>query len=478
MTRVLALLCAAGTASAQDPPPTDVRTFSATAAPASVPALKHELLPKLRDRTVGNAAMDYHRAFLLRPAWPRDPAESRRQDEQVTSWEGMSAADLPAAEVKRFLFAYAPSFQSLDRAALCDRCDWDQGRRPGLEEIGSLLPEVQSVRELARMQKLRVRADLADNDFDAAIRGLQSAYRMSKDVGEGTTLIQLLVGVAIGSIFIGETEQFIQRPGSPNLYWALTTLPAPFIDPRRALEGESRVFAGLFPNLAELEKGPLPAERANQILAGMSASLVKLAGADRSGPEAALAKLGVGAHVLMSQGDAKKQLVEMGLKAEDLDKMPGAQVVALRATLTFRSMSDDQAKAFSLPYTLAHKELAKVKERAAKLKKTNTDPLVTVFVLSLPATEKVYEATARMGRRLAGLRAIEAIRLHAAMNNGAPPKSLADITLVPVPDDPYTGKPFGYTADGAKFTLSAPHPVGDQPNQGNNFRYEVTIRGK
>jgi hypothetical protein len=51
---------------------------------------------------------------------------------------------------------------------------------------------------------------------------------------------------------------------------------------------------------------------------------------------------------------------------------------------------------------------------------------------------------------------------------------------VPVPDDPYTGNPFRYAVDGAKFTLTAPAPAptGMTPHLGNNFRYEVTLRPK
>jgi hypothetical protein len=49
---------------------------------------------------------------------------------------------------------------------------------------------------------------------------------------------------------------------------------------------------------------------------------------------------------------------------------------------------------------------------------------------------------------------------------------------VPVPDDPYTGNPFGYAVDGAKFILTAPAPAGMTPHLGNNFRYDITFRSK
>ena len=72
---------------------------------------------------------------------------------------------------------------------------------------------------------------------------------------------------------------------------------------------------------------------------------------------------------------------------------------------------------------------------------------------------------------------MEAVRLHAAVS-GAVPKSLAEATTVPVPDDPATGKPFVYAATGETFTLSAPPPKGEAANPSNAFEYVVTVRKK
>src|SRR5581483_10364094 len=74
-------------AAAAPAPPRNVISLTVSPAAAPVPALKYELLPRLRDRTPGNAALDYYRAAALRPNWPREPDESRRQDEMVGRWE-------------------------------------------------------------------------------------------------------------------------------------------------------------------------------------------------------------------------------------------------------------------------------------------------------------------------------------------------------------------------------------------------------
>src|SRR5262249_27971786 len=141
-----------------------------------------------------------------------------------------------------------------------------------------ILPEVQRYREMTRFNLLRIRLDLAENDFDGAARALQTGMRLGKDVAEGPTLIQLLVGIALVGVHAGGIDQWVQRPGSPNLYWALTTLPHPFVDPRPALEGEAGLAAGLFPGLKEIEKGPVPADQANRLLEEMIATLRKYTG--------------------------------------------------------------------------------------------------------------------------------------------------------------------------------------------------------
>ena len=45
-----------------------------------------------------------------------------------------------------------------------------------------------------------------------------------------------------------------QRPGAPNLYWALSSLPRPLIDFRLALETESHLLLFSYPELRELDQ--------------------------------------------------------------------------------------------------------------------------------------------------------------------------------------------------------------------------------
>lgn len=451
----------------------DLRKLTVGPAPAPVPALTYELLPRLRDRVPGNAALIYARAHALRPSWPRDPAEGQKLQEKLIAWEDTPVDKLPLGEVKKYLSGHAQSFRALDDAARCERCDWELAPRLSVNNIDMLLPEVQTYRELARFQKLRLRAALADGDIAGAVEIAQAVLRLGRDVGEGPTMLHALVGIAITTVALGTVEEIAQRPGGPNFYWALTTLPRPLIDPRASLEGEARLFDNLFPNAKALGRGPVSEERAKAVLADMVGAFQMMGGA-----KAPIAVADIGPYVAKLQAGARNQLIGFGLDPVKLDQMPAAQVVALRTVVAYRVLNDDALKCAALPYPEARAEFAKLKARAKEVAKEAEDPAVTAFALNVPATEKVLEAHMRLNRRVALMRAVEAVRLHAAANGGKPPSKLDEVKLVPVPLDPYTEQPFVYDVKGDTFGITGAPPAGEQPGTHNHIRFEVTLRPK
>jgi hypothetical protein len=78
-------------------------------------------------------------------------------------------------------------------------------------------------------------------------------------------------------------------------------------------------------------------------------------------------------------------------------------------------------------------------------------------------------------QRIALLRHIEAIRLYVAEHQGKLPEKLSDIT-VPLPVDPFTGKPFRYVLDGTTAHLRGNPPRGVESIAVYNLHYEITIR--
>jgi hypothetical protein len=151
--------------------------------------------------------------------------------------------------------------------------------------------------------------------------------------------------------------------------------------------------------------------------------------------------------------------------------MPPAQVLVLWMAWTYRDFSDDLYKAAYLPYLEGTPVYAAAHKRLVNAPDDEGHRLTRML---LPALHKVRVAQNRLDRRIAALRVIEALRLHAAANGGKLPGKLSDVKVVPVPRDPGTGKPFRYERDGRTATLTGTVP--DQPLEGSGLRYRLTLR--
>jgi hypothetical protein len=93
----------------------------------------------------------------------------------------------------------------------------------------------------------------------------------------------------------------------------------------------------------------------------------------------------------------------------------------------------------------------------------------------LPDVVATRRLQARLGQRVALLRHVEALRLYAAAHQGKLPARLADCG-VPLPADPFTGKPFRYEADGATAHLRSVPPSGEAKTLAGNVHFQVTLR--
>jgi hypothetical protein len=90
----------------------------------------------------------------------------------------------------------------------------------------------------------------------------------------------------------------------------------------------------------------------------------------------------------------------------------------------------------------------------------------------LPAIGAVHQAAARSQRAIAVLRLIEALRIYGAAHEGRLPETLNDLTEVPVPIDPFTGKPFEYRREGDRAIIEGP------PMPGLLLKLEIQMTGK
>ena len=461
---LLALLLPA-TAAAQLPP------IKLTVDPAAEPkpALKYELLPAGRDRVAGNAAFHYMKAHMNRPERERDVAKVTAERIAVDRWVEASVEQLPVADVKAHLEKYKAVFREVEYGSRCKTCEWSTAPVTGPEAIEALLPNVQVHREIAQFLSLRAKVELAEKRYDDAAKTVRTGIQYGKHIAEGPTLIQMLVGIAITNIFLARADDLIAGPASPNLYWGLSSLPRPLIDPRPGLDGEDAFNESFLPGLGDLKKGPVSADRAMDVVA--NAVKVLQAG---NGPGLG-GRLGLAAYAAVVQNEARMQLIARGHKKDDVEAMPPVQAAFLNSFEKYRELADDHRKWFLMPPADGLPGIARAGERAKKVKAdAKNDVVLQVFLMILPAVEKVHHATVRLDRKVAMMRAVEAVRLHMAATKSLPAK-LSDVKVVPVPDDPLTAKPFEYAATEAGFTLTCPPGLGAQ-GRTVDYRFEVTVR--
>lgn len=456
------ILGAVAPAVAQDPTqPIRLRIHPA-AAPA--PAMKYQLLPLVEDSTPGNRAQLYYRSFS--PDW-----EGWRRREgffgQVDRALQTPLNDLPRKDLD-WILAYA-QFQEVDMGARREYLDWDFTRRVRSDGIHMLLPDIQGFRGTANMLALRARLEIADRHYDKALYTLQTGYSLGRDVGDAPLLVSAMVGTAISMAMSDQVEELIQAPGSPNLYWALTGLPIPLVSLRKPIQGERIIAQAELPQLRELEtqlSAPQQQKLMDAVLRMMAVIHQVPSGTDW---ERRLELTGL---VAKHYPEAKRTLIARGRKTADVEALTALQVVMIQSMEQFQRLQDDLFKWFNTPYWQAVPELAKVEQRIKAAKsRLEGEPLIGF----LPAITKVFSTTARLDRRIAALRCVEAIRLYAAAHDGKLPAALNDIKEVPVPIDPVTGEPFQYKLDGDKASLSAPVPPGLQTLPLDVLAYELIL---
>ena len=468
LTFALALLAAAAA------PADDVRSKPLTLyiPPQPSRALQYALLPELRDTTPGNAADHYRQAIKN---MKQDAAPTRDWYPSLERWLTEPLKDLPREEVGRFLKQFDSTFREVEAGARSEDCDWGLTEKIRKAGVATLLPDLQPLREIANVLALRVRFELAEGKTGQAARTLQTGLAMARHVADAPLLICALVGMAISRVMLDGLEEFIQQPGAPNLYWPLTDLPRPLFDMRRPMQGERVGAYGSFDGLAEmagdLNAGPWTPEQVEKAVRLLRDFLAE---------DNQLLEMRDEAELLLriaSRHEAsKKALIDEGRPKELVDAMPHIQVAVMASMRQYDAALDELDKYQSLPFWEAQPAMDRVQDRYRQQLYDKDGPAIPMTRLFLPGVKKVFAARTRMDRRIAALRCVEAVRLYAAAHDGKLPASLDDVKDVPIPDDPVTGKPFGYRLVGDRaFFSSTPFP-GQPADNATTPTYELIIK--
>lgn len=452
------------------PPAADIPTVKISLYPAAepVPALRYQLLPPMIQRRPGNAAVIYGKVTAEQITF----FGKTELQENIVKWLEMPFDEFPKEQVRQ---EFNPPLSFLKMAARCESCDWDLPIREEMFYM-ILLPDVQQARQFGRILALQARVHIAYHEYDQAIEILQMGYALGRHVAEQPTLVSGLVGIVIHGMMFDRAMELAQQPDAPNLYWAASTLPRPMIDIRKAMESEMYAIYLSFPELRDLDKKDFPPEYWQYVLHKTVGEFLKFSALTDTDPPVSQ-QLPTAALILQGYPKAKQWLIEQGRSAEEVEKMPVAQVVLLYTMQTYDELRDDVHRWMFLPYSEAKRGLQPADEqiRDAKIRGREIIPLASVL---LPAVSSVKKAEVRGQRQIALLRTIEALRLYAA-KHGRLPENLDKITEVPVPEDPVCDAPFTYQArDTHAAVLEVLGPPGTWAENPNGVRYEIELKTK
>jgi tetratricopeptide (TPR) repeat protein len=202
-----------------------------TFSPAKVTeaAQKYKLLPTKEEQTDANAVALYQKAIQ---SLPQD-----YQPKQFSDWRSLPPDQLPVKEVESALEKLKPTLDLLSQAARSRQCNWPFIKPEQAQQ--KLMDDLNKYRQFAFILDVQAKLQIAQGRYDQAVETLKTSNALANQLGNGPTLIQGLVGIAIAAVNQKRIEQWIQSDNSPDLYWALEDMPQPLVDVTKAIKIET-----------------------------------------------------------------------------------------------------------------------------------------------------------------------------------------------------------------------------------------------
>jgi hypothetical protein len=315
-----------------------------------------------------------------------------------------------------------------------------------------------------------MRIEVARGDFDAAIATAKTMFALARHLGDYPASAANMLGIDIADQALAGLEEMIQQPGCPNLYWAVTDLPVPIVELRRGFQGDRVAIDAALESIRG--DSAMTGEEIEAVVSELSGRLAyprEQSGRPPRGIRDEIRKLTADTGHL---GKARARLIDGAREKDAIAKVealqvlgfPATQIILLDEKLGFERDRDALLTLLQLPAPQVEKLAAKAK---------TVDGLFSDF---LPGVVEARRWQVRLEQRLAMLRHVEALRLHAAEHGGRLPRSL-DAVAVPLPDDPFTGKPFAYAVEGTTARLIGSPPRGEE-NSTFARRYEISLKSQ
>ena len=195
---------------------------------------KYQLMVKAEDQIDADAVPLYEKAVK---SIPKD-----FNQEQIVEWLKLPVEQLPQQQAEEALQKYLEPLKLAVRATRCKECNWPEWK-PGDQPV-----ELNKYRKLVYILELWARLEISRGGYEGAAIAMRTAFVTARDLWQAPTIIQALVGAAVGGVMCRELDQYVQRRDSPNLYTALADMPRPLVDVEKAIENEKKFSLESAPN--------------------------------------------------------------------------------------------------------------------------------------------------------------------------------------------------------------------------------------
>ncbi|MGE0481052.1 MAG: hypothetical protein AB7Q17_11325 [Phycisphaerae bacterium] len=325
-------------------------------------------------------------------------------------------AALASPQIAAWLTSNQGALAKYHEATQHDYRGWPVSSHDG-SLISILLPQLAPIRQISRAAAIQSRWLAQQGDPQGAVAPLMDALRVGAQQGQGPTLIEKLVGVAVQGMAADTLADSFAKD-------------ADRLDFRRIADDLDNSYQRVRPMADNIQM-----ERAFIL-----DSLQRMFKVDPS----------TGARRLDLQA-AQQMLALSG--DEGADPLGAIQRMASIATIDYDStlreanqFYDDMARAVAEPFPAAREQLQVVEQRIVG---ENTNPLLKVFV---PALSRAHFLETRSDATRRGTRLLAEINAY-RQQNGAYPDSLDVLGDREFVIDPFAQQPFAYRRDGDSFVL-------------------------
>lgn len=450
------------------PAPPKVEVIKLTLHPMATtrPALKYALLPNVAERQPGNGAVLYMEGVVSLPPYSAPDGKEAELYNQMD--RELDASDTTFSKVQAAKVVDNFSYGFFDEAARRDYAEWGAAFREN--GFYTLLPYLNYTRMIANAISLRTRLYIAEGKLAQAHRSMQTIFSMTWQLNRNPFLVQGLVAAGIDRLALRQgVQQWIKVPDAPNLYWPLTNLPDQLVDLHAIADMDYPGWVFTDPRFAQATAGTLPPDQWRGTIEKVMViqySIKQGSFEHPSGPSdlsQRYERLAKSIYPL-----AERQLESRHMSPKQINAIPVDQVVGEYIFNEYRSVEDAQWKGWMLPYPQATPILMKAQREFERIKRDG-NPLLEAFGSSTLVNARATFAL--LQQRVAVLRTIEAIRDYSARHKGQLPASLADVTELPIPNDPVSGRPFDYRCTHGMATINLATPYKGY----KSTRYELTI---